>query len=69
MSDYPDLPIIGDTVAWKDSYAGHGTFSGRVVKCDDDGVLVSVAAYGTEPCFKHIPYTKIIDVRTAKVKS
>lgn len=70
MNDYPGLPIVGDTVRWRD-YSGHGEcrslYSGKVVKCDDDGVLVSVLAYGDEPCFQHISYTKIVDVCPQKV--
>lgn len=66
--DCINLPIVGDTVVWNDTYAGHGTCSGKVVKCDDDGVLVSVVAYGTETCFKHISYTSIVDVYVQKAK-
>jgi hypothetical protein len=71
MSGYTSVPIVGDIVTWEVYYAQYGTYSmssGKVVKCDDDGVLVSVGGDGRDPCFQRVPYTKIIDVRTSKVK-
>jgi hypothetical protein len=65
MTDYPDLPKIGDIVTWED--AGHGHLDGKVVSIEKDGVYVSMyRANGVH--YALVPFVRITDVRTAKVK-
>ena len=67
MSGYPDLPAIGDIVTWADTYAGHGTFDGKVVGfAIGQGVFVSQPRYSMDNGVKYslVPYERIIRVRT-----
>lgn len=69
MSDYPDLPKIGDIVTWNDTVAGHGTWAGKVVSIESGGVFVSSERYGVDNGVHYalIPYERIVSVRTPKV--
>lgn len=70
MSDYPDLPKVGDIVTWEDTVAGHGTFDGKVVELDAHGVIVARVRCGVDNGVHYalIPYERIVSVRTPKVK-
>jgi len=63
MSDYPDLPKIGDIVVWEDTYAGHGHLDGKVVSVEPEGVYVSMyRVHGVH--YALVPFVRITDVRT-----
>jgi len=68
MSNYPDLPNVGDIVTWDDTYAGHGIIEGKVVRLDTHGVFVSQPRYAMDNGVKYslIPYERIVRVRTPK---
>jgi hypothetical protein len=67
MSDYPDLPKIGDIVTWEDTYAGHGHLDGKVIDIERGGVYVSMyRANGVH--YALVPFVRIIDVKTPKEK-
>lgn len=63
MSDYPDLPKVGDIVYWENTYTGYGHLDGKVVSIEGSGVYVSMyKANGVH--YALVPLVRIVDVKT-----